>query len=128
MKSRRPIEWLIIGVAVAGAAILAIYAVNALLAVAVWLALFAVAVLAAWIILGRLWDTLRHGKPLFRQHSLPRPGRGSSSDGSGDGAGGGGGDGGGDGAAPPRGGALDDDVIVTDRNTLQDALERAKKK
>lgn len=59
-------RWLLIAVAAALVLIVAVYAVNALLAVGVLLVLLVVAGVLVWVIGGRLWDAARHGKPLIR--------------------------------------------------------------
>lgn len=59
-------RWLLIIAAIVLLVIIAVYAVNALLAVGVALVILVAGGILAWIILGRLWDWGRHGKPLIR--------------------------------------------------------------
>jgi hypothetical protein len=60
------LRWTVLVVALALLAIVAVYAVNALLSVGVFLVLLVVTGLLLWVVFGRLWDWARHGKPLLR--------------------------------------------------------------
>lgn len=59
-------QWLFIVVAVVLIGIVAIYAVNALLAVGTLAVVLVVGGFLLWIVGGRIVDALRHGKPLIR--------------------------------------------------------------
>lgn len=60
------VRWLFILGAILLVAIVAVYAVNALLAVGTLLLVLAVVGFVVWIVGGRIVDALRHGKPLIR--------------------------------------------------------------
>jgi hypothetical protein len=66
--------------------VVGIYAVNALSAMLVTLAFLVAAGLVAWIVLGRAWDWLRHGKPFFRGGSTSSSSSPSTPEVDGDGA------------------------------------------
>ncbi len=59
-------QWLFVAVAIAAIVIVAVYAVNALLAVGTLVVVLAVGGFVLWIVGGRIIDALRHGKPLIR--------------------------------------------------------------
>lgn len=61
------LKWIGVLAAVVLLAVVGIYAVNALLAMGVTLLVIAVVAAVAWVVLGRLSDWLRHGKPLLRR-------------------------------------------------------------
>lgn len=60
------LKWLFVALGVLLLAVVAIYAVNALAALGVTLLFLVVVGLFLWVVVGRLWDTVRHGKPLKR--------------------------------------------------------------
>jgi len=58
--------WLFVAVAIAAVVIVAVYAVNALLAVGTLVIVLVVGGFFLWIVGGRILDALRHGKRLIR--------------------------------------------------------------
>jgi predicted lysophospholipase L1 biosynthesis ABC-type transport system permease subunit len=65
-NGREALRWLFVAGAVALIAVVAVYAVNAVLAVAVTAGAVLLVGFLGLVVGGRLWDALRHGKPLVR--------------------------------------------------------------
>jgi hypothetical protein len=60
------LRWLTSVLVVGLIVVVAVYAVQTLLAVGVLIAIIVVALFVGYVIGGRLWDWARHGKPLLR--------------------------------------------------------------
>lgn len=65
-SGREAARWLFLLSAATLVAIVAVYAVNTLLAVGVTVLAIAAVGFLLWVIGGRLWDAARHGKPIIR--------------------------------------------------------------